>query len=111
MGTMLDEIKAATKSDAQFTWIDVDFLLAQKVSPWNDLPVWVAPRGPETGFTQLSNKRAVSKGLTFRSVADTAQATLDWFRKLPAERQASLRSGITVEREKEVLAAWHARHK
>ena len=111
MGTMLDEIKAATRSEAQFTWIDVDFLLAQKVSPWNDLPVWVAPRGPETGFTQLSNKRAVSKGLTFRSIADTAQATLDWFRKLPAERQASLRSGITVEREHEVLAAWHARHK
>jgi 2'-hydroxyisoflavone reductase len=111
MGTMLDEIKTTTKSNAQFTWIDVDFLLAQKVSPWNDLPVWVAPRGPETGFTQLSNKKAVSKGLTFRSVADTAQATLEWFRKLPAERQASLRSGITAEREREVLAAWHAQHK
>jgi 2'-hydroxyisoflavone reductase len=111
MGAMLDDIKAATKSDAQFTWIDVDFLLAQKVSPWNDMPVWVAPRGPETGFTQLSNKRAVSKGLTFRSVGETTQATLEWFRKLPIERQGSLRSGITAEREKEVLAAWHARHK
>jgi 2'-hydroxyisoflavone reductase len=111
MGTMLDEIKVATKSGAQFTWVDVEFLLAQKVSPWNDMPVWVAPRGPETGFTQLSNKRAVSKGLTFRSVAETALATLDWFRKLPIERQSSLRSGITAEREREVLAAWHARHK
>jgi len=111
MGTMLDEIKVASKSGAQFTWVDVEFLLAQKVSPWNDMPVWVAPRGPETGFTQLSNKRAVSKGLTFRSVAETAQATLDWFRKLPIERQSSLRSGITAEREKEVLAAWHARHR
>lgn len=33
MGTMLEEIKTATKSDARFTWLDVEFLLAQKVSP------------------------------------------------------------------------------
>jgi 2'-hydroxyisoflavone reductase len=111
LGTMLDEIKAATSSDARFTWIDVDFLLAQRVSPWSDMPVWVAPHGPQTGFTQLSNKRAVGKGLTFRSVGETAQGTLQWFRTLPAERQAALRSGISAEREEEVLKAWHVRHK
>jgi len=111
MGTMLDEIKTVTKSDARFTWVDVDFLLAQKVSPWADMPVWVAPHGPQTGFIQLSNKRAVSKGLTFRSVAETAQATLEWFRAQPAERQTTLRSGITPERETQVLTAWHAHHK
>jgi 2'-hydroxyisoflavone reductase len=111
MAAMLEEIKTVTRSDARFTWLDVEFLLAQKVSPWNDMPVWVAPRGPETGFIQLSNKKAVSKGLTFRSVGETAQDTLDWFRKQPADRQANLRAGITREREAEVLAAWHARHK
>jgi 2'-hydroxyisoflavone reductase len=111
MAAMLEKIKAVTKSDARFTWLDVEFLLAQKVSPWNDMPVWVAPRGPETGFIQLSNKKAVNKGLTFRSVGETAQDTLDWFRKQPADRQANLRAGIKPEREAEVLAAWHARHK
>lgn len=110
MGQMLDEIKAATKSDARFTWVDVDFLLAHNIHAWSDMPVWVAPRGEETGFTQISNKKAVVKGLTFRSIADTTQATLEWFRSQPAERQATLRSGISPEREKEVLAAWHARH-
>ena len=29
----------------------------------------------------------------------------------PAERQAKLRAGITAEKEKEVLAAWHAKKK
>jgi 2'-hydroxyisoflavone reductase len=111
MAAMLEEIKTVTKSDARFTWLDVEFLLAQKVSPWSDMPVWVAPRGPESGFIQLSNKKAVSNGLTFRSVSETAQATLDWFRQLPAERQAALRAGIKPEREAEVLAAWHARRK
>src|SRR5436190_1605331 len=71
MGKMLDDIKAATKSNAQFTWVDVDFLLAQKVHAWSDMPVWVAPRGAETGFSQISVKKAISKGLTYRPVGDT----------------------------------------
>ncbi len=111
IGEMLDEIKKATKSKAKFTWVDADFLAAQHVSPWSDMPVWVAPRGAQTGFTKISNKKAVSKGLTFRAVGDTTQATLEWFRKQPAERQAALRKGIKPAREVEVLAAWHASKK
>jgi 2'-hydroxyisoflavone reductase len=108
MKEMLDGIKKATRSDARFTWVNADFLIAHNVRPWSDMPVWVAPRGDETGFSQISVKKAVSKGLTFRSVPETAQATLEWFRKQPAERQATLRAGIKPEREKEVLALWHA---
>ena len=111
MAQMLEEIKQATKSDAQFTWVNVDFLLDQKVHPWYDMPVWVAPHGPETGFSNLGNKKALSKGLTFRPVSDTAIATLEWFRQQPAERQARLRAGISAEREAQLLAAWHAKHK
>jgi len=109
MGKMLDDIKLATKSDARFTWADADFLAAQKVAPWSDMPVWVPARGDEAGFSLISNAKALSKGLTFRSVGDSTLATLEWFRKQPAERQAKLRAGITATREAEVLAAWHAR--
>ncbi len=108
MKEMLEGIKKVTKSDARFTWVNADFLIAHNVRPWSDMPVWVAPRGDEVGFSQISVKQAVSKGLTFRSVPETAQATLEWFRKQPAERQATLRAGIKPEREKEVLALWHA---
>jgi 2'-hydroxyisoflavone reductase len=111
MGQMLDGIKKVTKTDAPFTWVDADFLAAQKVSPWSDMPVWVPPKGHEAGFSRISVKRAVDKGLTFRSVPDTTRATLDWFRKQSAERQAKLRAGIKPEREKEVLAAWHGSKK
>ncbi|HEY6046880.1 MAG TPA: NAD-dependent epimerase/dehydratase family protein [Pyrinomonadaceae bacterium] len=109
IGEMLNGIKKATKSDAQFTWVDADFLAAQKVRAWSDMPVWVPPRGDEGGFATISIKRALDKGLTFRPLADTTQATLDWFRKQSANRQSKLGSGITAEREKEVLAAWHAK--
>jgi len=71
------------------------------------MPVWVAPKGPEGGFSNLSNKKALAKGLTFRPVSDTALATLEWFRKQPAQRQANLRSGIPADRESQILKAWH----
>ena len=109
VGGMLDGIKQATKSNAQFTWADAEFLAEQKVRPWADMPVWVPPRGEETGFSTISIKKALDKGLTFRTLADTTQATLEWFHQQPADRQAKLRAGLTAEREKEVLAAWHAK--
>jgi 2'-hydroxyisoflavone reductase len=111
MSRMLDEIKSATKSDAELTWVNVDFLLEQQIHPWHEMPVWVAPKGPEGGFSNLSNKKALGKGLTFRPVSDTALATLEWFRKQQAPRQANLRSGITAARESQILAAWHAKRK
>ena len=75
------------------------------------MPAWVPPRGDEIGFSQINNQKAVSKGLTFRSVGNTTVATLEWFHKQPAERQAKLKAGLTAEREAAVLSAWHAKQK
>src|SRR5438445_11611338 len=111
MGKMLDDIQAAAKSNATFTWADADFLTSQKVHPWSDMPAWVPPRGDAIGFSQINNKKAISRGLTFRSVGDTTVATLEWFHKQPAERQAKLKAGLTAEREAAVLSAWHAKQK
>ena len=61
------------------------------------------------GHGQISNARALAQGLTFRPAVDTARDTLAWFKTLPPERQAKLRAGLTPEREREVLAAWHQR--
>jgi 2'-hydroxyisoflavone reductase len=111
MQGMLEGIKKVTKTNSTFTWVDADFLAGQKVSPWSDMPVWIPPRGDEAGFSMININKAVGKGLTFRPVPDTAQATLEWFRKQTPERQAKLRAGITAEREAQVLAAWHANKK
>ncbi|MBL8148826.1 MAG: NAD-dependent epimerase/dehydratase family protein [Blastocatellia bacterium] len=108
---MLYGIKAVTTSDAKFTWVDSDFLSSQKVFPWVHMPVWVPPKGDSAGFSRISVKRAVAKGLTYRPLADTAKATLDWYKTRPSEQQAKLAAGISPERETEVLAAWHSRKK
>jgi 2'-hydroxyisoflavone reductase len=107
IGEMLKDIKDANKSNANFTWVNADFLEAQKVAPWSDMPVWIPPRGEEAGGNQISNKRALAKGLTFRLLAETARDTLAWFKSQPQDRQSKLRAGLTPEREAEVLTAWH----
>ena len=68
-----------------------------------------AESGDTAGFAKVSNARALKAGLNFRPIADTAKATLDWFRTLPEDRRAKLRAGISPEREAKVLAAWKAR--
>lgn len=106
IGEMLFTIKTAENAKANFTWVSADFLDAQKIAPWSDMPVWVPPKGEDSGLSQVSIQRALDKGLTFRPLADTARDTLTWFKSQPAERQAKLRAGITPEKETEVLAAW-----
>ncbi len=107
IGEMLNGVKDANKSNCTLTWVPADFLEKQSVSPWTDMPVWLPPTGEEAGGGQISIKRALEKGLTFRPLAETARDTLAWFKQQPAERQAKLKAGLTPEREAEVLKAWH----
>jgi len=108
IGGMLDGIKGALNSNAKFTWAPADFLKQQKVDAWSDMPVWT---GDESGMARTSISRALAKGLTFRSLADTASEALAWFKSQPRGRQSHLKAGVTPEHEAEVLAAWHKQQK
>ena len=108
---MLYGIRAVTTSDVKWTWVPAEFLAEQKVTPWGDMPVWVPGQGETAGFARVDISKAIAKGLTFRPLADTAEATLAWYKARPAEQRAQMRAGIKAEREAEVLAAWHARNR
>ncbi|HEY3244258.1 MAG TPA: SDR family oxidoreductase [Phycisphaerae bacterium] len=110
MGEMLQACQAASKSAARLTWVDADFLEQQKVSAWEDMPVWLPPRGETAGAAKVNAQKAIAKGLTFRPIAVTAKDTLDWFKSEPDERRSKLKAGISPEREAEVLAAWKESH-
>ncbi len=110
MRALLEACKTASGGDATFTWVDSDWLVEQqKVMPWSGMPVWIPRSGEDKGMGRISNARALAQGLTFRPTVDTARDTLAWFKTLPPERQENLRAGVTPEREREVLAAWHQR--
>ena len=106
---MLYGCKAVTTSDTRFTWVDADFLLERKLRPYADLPVWMPPRGDSAGWALMDCSKAIAAGLTFRPIADTARATLQYYHAQPADRQATLRAGLTPDKERETLAAWHAK--
>ena len=112
MAALLYGIRASTTQGAKLTFVPTDFLEAQNVTPWGDMPVWVPGSGDSAGFHTRSNTKAIAAGLTFRSIADTTAATLAWFAAQPEERRkAGARAGIKAEREAEVLAAWKAKVK
>ena len=106
---LLHGIHAAVGGTARFTFTDADFLEAQKVSAWSDMPAWVPASGDTVGFSRVSNARALGAGLTFRPLAVTAADTLALYRGFPEERRAKMKAGLKPEREAAVLAAWHAR--
>jgi 2'-hydroxyisoflavone reductase len=110
---MLYGVKAVTSTPSTFTWVPWDFLKEQGVRPWRNMTVWQPPYGATAGYQRRNASKAIAAGLTFRSVAVTAKDTLDWHRTRPqAEQDATLRgqiNGLDMNREKEVLAAWHAK--
>jgi 2'-hydroxyisoflavone reductase len=108
MAELLYGIAAVTDAPLTWTWVPLDFLAEQKIQPYSNMPVWRPPTPGFEGFAKFDLSREVAAGLTFRTLADTSRATLDFHHSREPERQAKLRAGITAEREKEVLAAWHA---
>lgn len=109
MAEMLYGIKAVTTSDAHFTWVPADFLAEQQVRAWSDMPVWQPAFGRTAGFMAVNCQKAYAAGLTFRPLAETAKSTLDWYKTRPAAEQEKARAGIAPDKEKAVLAAWHAK--
>ncbi|HET6782840.1 MAG TPA: SDR family oxidoreductase [Pseudoxanthomonas sp.] len=106
MDAMLHGCQAVTGGGVEFTRVPLAFLEENKV----ELPIWVPARdNPYAGYGQVSNARAIKAGLTFRPLATTVTDLLAWFRTLPAERQATLKAGITRDQETALLQAWRAR--
>ena len=106
MDAMLHGCQAVTGGGVEFTRVPLAFLEENKV----ELPIWVPARdNPYAGYGQVSNARAIKAGLTFRPLATTVTDLLAWFHSLPAERQATVKAGITREQETKLLQAWRAR--
>jgi len=96
--------------DIRFTWVPAAFLAQQKVAPWQDMPTWFPKGDSDYVLATTDNKRAVNAGLAFRPLAATAVDALEWYNAQPEANRAQMlkAAGLDAEREKAVLAAWHA---
>ena len=106
MERFLNVCRDATASDAQFTWVGDDFLLAHEVSPYTELPLWIpGEEGVAHGTIQIN--RALKEGLKHRPLHDTVADTLEWAATRPQDYE--WRAGLSREREQQLLSSWDER--
>jgi 2'-hydroxyisoflavone reductase len=98
-GQLLERIRDALRSDAQFVWTDEQRILDAGVQPWMELPLWL-PDDAYAGMACADISRAVEAGLRFRPVEETVADTLAWDRTVPGDRPT-----LSRDKEAEILAA------
>ena len=101
MGDLLDTCKKVSKADTRFTWVEQEFLEKHQAH----LPIWIPPPDGSDRTTTTAIEKGRKQGLRFRPLADTVKATLEFSGSRPADHK--WRSGLTAEREAELLRAWH----
>ena len=101
-------IKAITATPSKFHWVDWDYLQEQGEVPGENLTFWQPPRGRYLHYGLMDNRRAIAKGMKFRPLAETAKETLDWHRNRKRDLQEKLRTGLSRDREAELLRMWLA---
>ena len=104
LGQVLEALRKATGAAVSFTWLDTPFLQARKV----EMPMWDPPVGEGLGGMAASAKRAEAAGLHRTPLETTVRDTLSWWEAQPEARRAKPRAFLPVEKESELLAAWHA---
>ena len=102
-GKMLDEIKTATKTQAEFIWADEKFLSENNVAPWSEMPFYL-PESDESArnFLTMNVDKALAKNLKLRPLSETILEVFDWRKTQDFEMKA----GISAEREKELIERW-----
>jgi 2'-hydroxyisoflavone reductase len=98
----------ATGSDATFTYVDGEWLDAQGVAFWTELPLWIpASKGPSVFSSHAGAAEAA--GLSWRPLRDTVADTWAWQRALTGGWSAALSTpGLAPVREADLLTAWAA---
>jgi len=100
MRELLETARRVSGSDATFTWVPDDYLLAERVGEWLELPLWLT--GADAPFLQVNADKAFSAGLATRPLAETVADTLAW-----AGDDVRGKAGMGPARERRILYSWH----
>ena len=106
MQEVLGACKCATSTPVTLTWCSEEFLGENKVQPYMQMPLWI----PRDGRTVVDCSKAIAAGMRFRPIADTVRDTLQWAKTERGDKPFA-RTGLTPEREQELLAKWRAEAK
>ena len=107
LAELIETAAAVAGSEAEPVWVSEDFLVAQGVTPWSELPLWVPQSDDSTGgLHAVSLARSRAAGLRTRPLANVVHDILA--AAMPAPGDARLAAKLAPERERELLAAWDA---
>jgi 2'-hydroxyisoflavone reductase len=109
-GAFLNACVDVADNDAELVWIPGDFLAEHELESWRQLQLWADSDLPIAGSLTWSATKAIDAGLNIRPLEETIRDTVAWYKSLPADRQAAMRSGIPADKEAEVMAAWQERN-
>jgi 2'-hydroxyisoflavone reductase len=101
MQEVLGACKCATSTPVELVWVSEEFLAAEKVQPYMQMPLWI----PRDGRSVVDCKKAIAAGLRFRPIADTVRDTLQWAKAERGDKPFG-RTGLPAERERELIAKW-----
>lgn len=102
MGDLLEDSVAVTDAKMSPVWVSADFL--EEHDALQHIPIWSSTEGEESKAALVSGERSFAKGMKNRPTRETARDTIAWWKTLPAERTATLRAGLSPEKEAELLA-------
>jgi len=116
MKGMVENVRTGTASQVEFAWIDNEFLETHGVEE-SRFPLYASPKGGSAGLHRCNCTRTLARGLVFRPLSETAKASLDWYRSLPAATQAAVAPQFAtrptqqpwLEIEKHALESWNQR--
>lgn len=101
MAELLETCRAESGSHAEFRWASDEFLLAQGVGAWMEMPLWIPENDADAaGFFAVSSQKAVAAGLSTRPLRQTVSSVLGW---LPARGERPWRAGLDAARERALL--------
>jgi 2'-hydroxyisoflavone reductase len=105
MGGLIDALRTTLTPDVRPAWVDENFLHAEGVAAWSDLPVWLG-RDDEASH-RIDASRAQATGLRCRPWSQTIADTAAWAATTATPPPPP--PGLAPAREAALLARWRAR--
>jgi 2'-hydroxyisoflavone reductase len=100
---------AATGSKADLVYLEDEWLAAQVVEAWTEIPIWI-PKSEGPGVFNHEPAEAEAAGLRWRPLAETVADTWAWQQTIPGGWQPSQRTpGLDPAREQNLIEAWRSR--
>lgn len=86
---------------ARPVWVPCEYLVANGVAPWTDLPLVTSLTSERSPLSTVDNTKALGAGLTLRPITQTVLDTVAWWK---AEREGSdPKWGLSDARELELI--------